>query len=173
MTASDLTLAALSARFGTDEKTLVEALWRSPNARGYLLGSLCEILVSNELTGLGFELERIKEKWNGPKLHHGDYYVRRPAGPWYVLESKGLKSNAEKWHKIREAPTDPRALERWFARKRSGEIIEWWNGLPARRQAAIIESRAFDRAKVLETHFGSGTSGQWGRTIATQRNNEF
>lgn len=173
MTSSDFTLAALCARFGTDEETLVAALWRSPNARGYLLGSLCEILVSNELTRLGFELERIKEKWNGPKLHHGDYYVRRPGGPWYVLESKGLKSNSEKWHKIREAPTDPKTLERWFARKRSGEIIDWWNGLSVKRRAAIIKSQAFDRAQVLETHFVSGTGGRAGRTIATPRKSEF
>ncbi|MGH9892356.1 MAG: hypothetical protein ACREA0_10305 [bacterium] len=172
MASNSLSLATLTARFGTDEKTLIEALWRSPNARGYLLGSLSEILVSGELKRLGFELERIKEKWNGPKLHHGDYYVRRPGGRWYVLESKGLKSNSEKWHRIREAPTEPRELERWFAR-RHGEIGNWWNSLSAARKAAIVASQRFNRAKVLETHFVSGTGGRAGRTIATPRKEEF
>ncbi len=46
---------------------------------------------------------RIREKWEGRKHanHHGDFYVCRDADEgWFVLESKGIKSNSEKWHKL-------------------------------------------------------------------------
>ena len=159
--------------FGTDEATLVDALWRSPNARGYLNGALSEILLQAHLEAKGFELERVKEKWNGPKLHHGDYYIRRPGSGWYVLESKGVKSNAEKWMGIRDTPVDPKGLRRWFERKRSGEIYSWWRNLSSQRQKAIIASGTFSKARILTTHFVSGTGGRAGREIATPRKGEF
>lgn len=173
MPSNNRSLEELCNLFGTDEATLVDALWRSPNARGYLRGALSELLLQAKLEASGFELERIKEKWNGPKLHHGDYYVRRSGGPWFVLESKGLKSNSEKWHKIRNAPTEPEELEKWFARKRKGELASWWRTLPPERKHAILQSRAYRRARILETHFVSGTAGRAGRAIATPRKDEF
>jgi hypothetical protein len=51
----------------------------------------------------GFKVERIREKWEGKKhsRHHGDFYIRRSDSLyWYVLESKGIKSNSEKWHRL-------------------------------------------------------------------------
>lgn len=46
--------------------------------------------------------KRIREKWEGRKhpQHHGDLYFRKPNSCWYVMESKGVKSNSEKWHKL-------------------------------------------------------------------------
>ena len=47
-------------------------------------------------------VERIREKWEGRKHpnHHGDFYFKDGNENWFVLESKGVKSNSEKWHKL-------------------------------------------------------------------------
>jgi len=85
--------------FGVDVDTLIEALELSPNAQGYLDGAITELLLKRYLEGNGYELLRIKEKWSGPKVHHGDFYIRKIGGTdWFVLESKGLKSNSEAWN---------------------------------------------------------------------------
>ena len=93
----------VSRVFKTDIGIFLEALKRSPNAQGYVSGSITELLLQQHLEGLGYEVRRIREKWEGRKHlnHHGDFYFRRlKAGHWYVLESKGVKSNSEKWHKL-------------------------------------------------------------------------
>ncbi|MGI8402717.1 MAG: hypothetical protein ACR2NS_14115 [Gemmatimonadaceae bacterium] len=167
-----LTLEALCEAFGVDEQTICEALSSSPNARGYLFGSISEILLRRELERRGYELERIKEKWVGPKLHHGDYYVRSGNHGWFVLESKGVKSNAEKWRKTREAPKGGADLKKWL-NKKTGDIGVWWDRCPPARREAILASNLFDRAKVIDTHFVSGRGGRSKRTIATPRKDEF
>jgi hypothetical protein len=82
----------------------LEALKLSPNAQGYVSGSITELLLKKEIEGkYGCEAARIREKWEGKKHpnHHGDFYFRRNKdSPWFVLESKGVKSNSEKWHKL-------------------------------------------------------------------------
>ncbi len=116
-------LSEFAMRFcGVDEDVLLAALLISGNARGYILGAVTELLLKQELNNLGFETVRIREKWEGEKKHHDDYYVRRPSGPWFVVESKGIKSNSEKWHKVGDTPTEPDKLTRWFKRKARGEI---------------------------------------------------
>jgi hypothetical protein len=59
-------------------------------------------LLRQHLENQGFEVKRIREKWEGKKHanHYGDFYFRKPNGAWFVLESKGIKSNSEKWHKL-------------------------------------------------------------------------
>ncbi len=168
----DADFQALCRKFGADPATVIEALLASPNARGYLIGSITEVLIRKALEAKGYELQRIKEKWVGPKLHHGDYYVRRGRRGWFVLESKGLKSNSEKWHKIAGAPSDPAALEAWMHRK-GGEFGAWWDSLSKVRRDRILRSGNFPRVKILETHFVSGTAGRAGRRIATPRKREF
>ena len=89
--------------FKTSVEIFLEALKLSPNAQGYVLGSITELLLKKKLEEYGFELKRIKEKWEGRKHpnHHGDFYFRKPGSSnWFVLESKGVKSNSEKWHKL-------------------------------------------------------------------------
>ena len=89
--------------FKTTVEVFLEALKLSPNAQGYVLGSVTELLLKEHLEVLGFEVKRIREKWEGPKHpnHHGDFYFRKLEDTrWFVLESKGIKSNSEKWHKI-------------------------------------------------------------------------
>lgn len=89
--------------FKTTIRIFLEALRLSPNAQGYVRGSVSELLLKQELESAGIEVQRIREKWEGPKHpnHHGDFYVRRHStAPWFVFESKGVKSNAEKWHKL-------------------------------------------------------------------------
>jgi len=90
--------------FKTNLEIFLEALKLSPNAQGYVSGSIIELLLKKKLEEeYGFEVKRIREKWGGRKhsRHHGDFYFRKPDSPhWYVVESKGVKSNSEKWHKL-------------------------------------------------------------------------
>jgi len=88
--------------FKTSLEIFFEALKLSPNAQGYVSGSITELLLKQHLESNNFEVHRIRKKWEGKKHsnHHGDFYFRRENEPWYVLESKGVKSNSEKWHKL-------------------------------------------------------------------------
>lgn len=89
--------------FKTTLEIFLEALKLSPNAQGYVSGSITELLLKKKIEELGFEVKRIREKWEGKKhaQHHGDFYFRKNSkSPWFVLESKGVKSNSEKWHKL-------------------------------------------------------------------------
>jgi hypothetical protein len=88
--------------FKTTLEVFLEALKLSPNAQGYVSGSVTELLLKRYLESLGFVVERIREKWEGRKHpnHHGDFYVKDKNDSWFVLESKGVKSNSEKWHKL-------------------------------------------------------------------------
>lgn len=90
--------------FKTNLEIFLEALRLSPNAQGYVSGSITELLLKKTMEEeYGCEVRRIREKWEGRKhpQHHGDFYIRTPHAPhWYVLESKGVKSNSEKWHKL-------------------------------------------------------------------------
>lgn len=88
--------------FKTSLEIFLEALKLSPNAQGYVGGSITELLLKQHLEAEGFEVHRIREKWEGKKHpnHHGDFYFRKVNEDWYVMESKGIKSNSEKWHKL-------------------------------------------------------------------------
>ena len=90
--------------FKTNLEIFFEALKMSPNAQGYVGGSITELLLKQKLEKeYHLEVKRIREKWEGRKHanHHGDFYFRKPeTSLWYVLESKGVKSNSEKWHKL-------------------------------------------------------------------------
>lgn len=90
--------------FKTTVEIFLEAMKLSPNAQGYVSGSITELLLKKKLEEeYGFEVKRIREKWEGKKhsRHHGDFYFRRTDPPyWYVIESKGVKSNSEKWHRL-------------------------------------------------------------------------
>jgi len=90
--------------FKTTLEIFLEALKLSPNAQGYVAGSVTELLLKKKLQEeYGFEVKRIREKWEGKKHpnHHGDFYFKKPGtNSWYVIESKGVKSNSEKWHKL-------------------------------------------------------------------------
>lgn len=90
--------------FKTSVEIFLEALKLSPNAQGYVSGSITELLLKKKFEEeYGLEIKRIKEKWEGRKhpRHHGDFYFRKPdSSYWFVVESKGLKSNSEKWHKL-------------------------------------------------------------------------
>lgn len=93
----------IKSKFAIGEDIFLEALRLSPNARGYISGAISEFLLRDFITSKGYEIMRIKEKWEGDKHpnHHGDFYVcKKGTGDWFVLESKGVKSNSEKWHKL-------------------------------------------------------------------------
>lgn len=89
--------------FKTTLEIFFEALRLSPNAQGYVSGSITELLLKNHLESINYVVHRIREKWEGKKHpnHHGDFYFQHENSDlWYVLESKGVKSNSEKWHKL-------------------------------------------------------------------------
>ena len=92
----------VSQVFKTTLEIFFEALKLSPNAQGYVSGSVTELLIKKHLESLNYTVKRIKEKWEGKKHpnHYGDFYFQSKKGHWFVLESKGLKSNSEKWHKL-------------------------------------------------------------------------
>jgi len=90
--------------FRTTLEVFLEALRFNKSARGYIHGSVTELLLKKELEEK-YECEvcRIREKWEGKKHpnHHGDFYFRKNhSNLWFVIESKGVKSNSEKWHKL-------------------------------------------------------------------------
>lgn len=87
--------------FKTSLKVFFKALRMSPNAQGYIGGSITEILLMNKLKNHKLEVKRIREKWEGDKHknHRGDFYFKYKK-KWYVIEAKGIKSNSEIWHKL-------------------------------------------------------------------------
>ena len=108
--------------FKTTLEIFLEALKLSPNAQGYVSGSISELLLKKNLQELGFEVKRIREKWEGKKhaQHHGDFYFRKNSeSPWFVLESKGVKSNTEHWNKLYNYPKLKKILFDYQ------EIIHW------------------------------------------------
>ena len=92
----------VSKVFKTSLEIFFEALKLNPNARGYVSGSITELLIKKQLESMNYPVKRIKEKWEGKKHpnHYGDFYFQNHDTNWFVLESKGLKSNSEKWHKL-------------------------------------------------------------------------
>lgn len=159
--------------FGIPPEMLIEAFMGSANARGYLLGAVSELILAAYLVENGYFVKRIREKWEGTKLHHGDFYVSKDSKNWFVVESKGLKSNSRKWHRVEGWPSSPAAIERWIARRRRGEIGQWWARVNDERKKRILGSGIMNQAVPVETHFVSGTAGRSGRTIATPRKTEF
>lgn len=157
--------------FNVELDTLIEAIKLSPNAQGYLIGAISELLLMKHLESKGYVLKRITEKWQGPKLlrHHGDFYTRkRDSKNWYVLESKGLKSNTEKWLNLNKKKSLKRFLRRW------NKIAQLWE-LPYEIDEWCEKNFEKDlgqlKVKVLMTHFVSGKSKH--REINTSRNDEF
>ncbi len=89
--------------FGVDEELFQAALVLNPGSKGYILGAISELLLKEYFEKNDFEVVRIKEKPKGgndakSSNARGDFYIR-PKGStenkWFVLESKGLKSNSE------------------------------------------------------------------------------
>lgn len=108
--------------FKTTLEIFLEALKLSPNAQGYVSGSISELLLKKNIEELGFEVKRIREKWEGKKYpqHHGDFYFRKNSkNSWFVLESKGVKSNTEHWNKLYNYPKLKKVLFDYQ------EIIHW------------------------------------------------
>ncbi|MDR1925780.1 MAG: hypothetical protein LBQ66_15545 [Planctomycetaceae bacterium] len=120
--------------FKTTVAIFLDALRLSPNAQGYVSGSVTELLLKQHIEKQGYLVERIKEKWEGTKLHHGDFYfTKNNAQDCFVLESKGVKSNSEKWHKLFNRHSliqflyDNHGVINWVNKNEDIErqIIEW------------------------------------------------
>ena len=91
----------LYEKFRADGSTILESLKQSPSAQGYIRGALSEILLERYLKEEGYNVWRIKEKPSGgynkkKDGYKGDFLVcKEGEDKYYVVECKGLKSNAE------------------------------------------------------------------------------
>jgi len=159
--------------FGVNEQTMAEAILLSANSRGYILGAVVELELRNSLLDQGLHVQRIKEKWVGEKVHHGDFYVSKNGNDWYVFESKGLKSNSEKWAKVWDIPPGKGEVLRWIERKKGAAWKELVASLSDSEAQALAEVDSPGQVRVLQTHFVSGTAGRSGRSLATPRKDEF
>ncbi|MBI4646539.1 MAG: hypothetical protein HY738_08090 [Bacteroidia bacterium] len=78
----------ISEVFKTTVEIFLEALKLSPNAQGYVSGSITELLLKKKIEDEGYEVKRIREKWEGRKHpnHHGDFYFRKISkAHWFVF----------------------------------------------------------------------------------------
>ena len=170
----ELTLSAVASQlFGVDEQVVIEAILDSPNARGYIIGSISELLLRNMLIRQGFKVLRIKEKWEGPKIHHGDFYISKDEKNWFVIESKGLKSNSEKWARSGEINFFKRLSEK----KQNSPDKNWFDALPTDQKHILRDEKNQSGIRLCQTHMPSGKktneSREDGRTQASPRFDEF
>lgn len=93
----------ITTMFGVDTSVFLNAMKESPGSRGSIIGAISETILKNHLEENGYETLRIVEKPAGgfdaknPEAR-GDFYIRKTGSSsdeWLVIESKGLKSNAE------------------------------------------------------------------------------
>ena len=101
--------------FGVDSEMLLEVIQENHSAKGYILGGLCELLFKKYVESKSYDCIRIKEKPEGgfnakSSNARGDFYIKKrdknipiedDLEDWFVVECKGLKSNAEK-HLLRD-----------------------------------------------------------------------
>ncbi len=170
----ELTLRAVASQlFGVEEDVVVEAILDSPNARGYIIGSVSELLLRNTLIKQGFKVLRIKEKWEGPKVHHGDFYISKDEKNWFVIESKGLKSNSEKWARSSEVNFYKKLTEK---KSMTPEKI-WFDALPHEQKLLLRNEKEQSAIRLCQTHMPSGKktneNREGGRTQASPRFDEF
>lgn len=170
----ELTLSAVASQlFGVGEQVVIEAILDSPNARGYIIGSISELLLRNTLIGQGFKVLRIKEKWEGPKIHHGDFYISKDEKNWYVIESKGLKSNSEKWARSAEI----NFFKKLSGKKQNSPDKNWFDALPQHEKSILRDEKNQSGIRLCQTHMPSGKktneSRKDGRTQASPRFDEF
>ena len=146
----DLTLSAVASQlFGVDEKVVIEAILDSPNARGYIIGSISELLLRNTLIGQGFKVLRIKEKW------------------------EGLKSNSEKWARSAEV----NFFKKLSGKKQNSPDKIWFDALPQHEKSILRDEKDQPGIRLCQTHMPSGKktneSREDGRTQASPRFDEF
>ena len=86
--------------FGTNVDEFVELLDMSPSSKGYIQGAASELELKKHLESLGYVVERIKEKPSGgfdekKSGYKGDFLIHKVGEPYFVVECKGIKTNAE------------------------------------------------------------------------------
>lgn len=94
----------IEKKYGVDEDKFLQVCEKSPGAEGYLLGNIGEVLFKEYAENAGYEVLRIKEKPEGGNNAksddaRGDFYIRKggtDVDEYFVVECKGVKSNAEK-----------------------------------------------------------------------------
>lgn len=158
--------------FGVDESVFAEAILNSPNARGYILGAISELILKAELEASGLQVRRIKEKWEGEKKHHGDFYASTDGKSWFIVESKGLKSNSEKW-----AKSSSKSIFDTFSKKKaSSPEANWFESLDLGGLKKLRDESSSNPFRLCQTHMPSGksTNGKLNRrTQASPRFDEF
>ncbi len=96
--------------FGVDPEILIEVIQENHSAKGYIQGGISELLFKKYMESKSYDCIRIKEKPEGgfnakSSNARGDFYIKKrdknipiedDQEGWFVVECKGLKSNAEK-----------------------------------------------------------------------------
>ena len=159
--------------FGVKEEVVVEALLNSPNARGYIIGAVSELILRDRLLNAGLKVKRIKEKWEGRKIHHGDFYVSLDEKNWFVVESKGLKSNSEKWARSGKK----NFYTELSKNNKKNEMKNWFDNLSLAAKEKLRNEQDQDAIRLCQTHMPSGKATNEnrlnGRTQASPRFDEF
>lgn len=133
----------IKGKYGVTEKKFLEVLKISPSAEGYLLGSLGEQLFKEYAENSGFEVLRIKEKPDGgyntkSDDARGDFYIRQKGNKkdeWYVVECKGVKSNAEKRANLTNKSKCIRLLEKHSIKREEHVKSIYKSGLKAYKRS--------------------------------------
>lgn len=129
----------IKKKFGISEKKFLEVFRISAGAEGYLLGSIGEQLFKEYAEKCGFEVLRIKEKPDGgynakSDDARGDFYIRKKGNKkdeWFVVECKGVKSNAEKRANLLSKKACINLLERYSINRKSQIESIFQSGLKA------------------------------------------
>lgn len=125
----------IKKNFGVNDKDFIDAINDPTNAgaRGSILGAISENLLKKYLINKNFEVFRIVEKPKGgfDKKNNearGDFYIKlneEKDDKWLVVESKGLKSNAEKHgHNFYDREKCYAWLKKKFEKKSKREVYD-------------------------------------------------
>lgn len=104
----------MTETFNADQSTILSALKTNPSAKGYIHGAVSELCLATQLREQGFEVHRIKEKPSGgfdkkKEGYKGDFLIKKTdSSDYFVVECKGLKSNAE----FRSAKTNDKTFQK-------------------------------------------------------------
>ena len=141
--------------FGTNIEEFVQSLDMSPSSKGYIQGAISEFELKKQLENVGYVVERIKEKPSGgndeKKVgYKGDFLIHKENEPYYVIECKGIKTNAE----FRQAE-ETENFVKILSRKKAISFLKKYININKKRymtQACvhIIIKRKNGRKRILE-----------------------
>lgn len=157
----------IKENFGVEPEIFFDAIKLSPSSQGYIHGAISEILLKKYLEKKGYQVFRIVEKPKGgyrakSNEARGDFYIKRPKDKlWLVIESKGLKSNAE-FSSLRRSSLETKEGLVRFLKKHIA---------PGHRKNKKIYQRAYENYKRIKKRWESKNKGKKFPTFRWDKNN--